>query len=145
MIRDDAATMARELLDAHGLDGWSVGWNGRKTALGVCRYSDRRILLSGPLTDRNSVETMADVIRHEVAHALAGAQAKHGPQWRAACRVTGARPRSCADAASVETVPAPWRVVCRDHGDLGGYYRRPTAARLCRRCRQPVAVVRSAA
>jgi predicted SprT family Zn-dependent metalloprotease len=134
MKREDAAAYAADMLERHGLDGWRVTFNGRKTALGVCTFSRRTIGLSGPLVDRNGLDVYADVIAHEVAHALAGPGTGHGPSWRAACRRTGAVPRACADAESVVSVPAPWAVVCPTCGPICERYKRSTRAMCCGRC-----------
>jgi predicted SprT family Zn-dependent metalloprotease len=145
MIRADAAVMAREILDEHDLGSWSVTFTRSVRALGVCRYRDQTIGLSGPLTDRNGPDVISDVIRHETAHALAGPAAKHGPAWRRACAITGARPRACRDARTVETVPAPYVVVCPRCGPLGPRYKRAARTMECARCRSVVTFERRAA
>jgi len=43
-----------------------------------------------------SSEQLTDTILHEIAHALAGPAAKHGPAWKAIARRLGATPKSCA-------------------------------------------------
>jgi hypothetical protein len=59
--------------------------------LGLCRYGPRTVELSSPFVEHNPEEVVRDTLLHEVAHALAGRAAGHGPLWRAMCLRVGAR------------------------------------------------------
>ncbi|MEO0588250.1 MAG: SprT-like domain-containing protein, partial [Planctomycetota bacterium] len=95
MHLDAARTLAEHHLTRHGLAdrGWSVGFNRRKTVCGVCNYTDRRIELSRHHVELNDEPIVLDTILHEVAHALAGSRAKHGPKWKRIAAELGATPR----------------------------------------------------
>ena len=97
--------MARDLMKAHGLDGWSFQWSNAKRCAGVCRYKSRVIRLSRPIAELWGADRMRDTVLHEIAHALAGYGAAHGPEWQAVCVRIGARPERCY--AVDESTPLP--------------------------------------
>ncbi len=111
MDRAEAEDLAYELMAEFGLleAGWRFAWNRRKASFGLCRWASRTLELSAPLTEVNDADLIEDTVRHEIAHALAGRDAAHGPDWRAACEITGARPRACSQGVGV---PARWAGVC---------------------------------
>lgn len=87
---------ARELMDRHGLADWSFRFNDAEKKLGVCRYREKLILLSREHAVNGARDQVTDTILHEIAHALAGPGAGHGPAWKAVARRLGATPKSCA-------------------------------------------------
>jgi predicted SprT family Zn-dependent metalloprotease len=109
-----ARTLARQLLDRHGLSaaGWTFAFNRRKTACGLCRYREQRIELSRHHVELNDEPAVLDTLLHEVAHALAGPRAKHGPRWKRIARELGATPRASAPRGSVATPPGRYRATC---------------------------------
>lgn len=92
----EVAAQARELMDRNGLADWSFGFNGATKKLGVCRYRQKEILLSRKHAVDGTPDQVSDTILHEIAHALAGSGAGHGPAWKAVARRLGATPKSCA-------------------------------------------------
>lgn len=92
----EVAARARELMDRNGLADWSFGFNGAAGKLGVCRYRQKQILLSRKHAVDDTPDRVSDTILHEIAHALAGAGAGHGPAWKKVARRLGATPKSCA-------------------------------------------------
>lgn len=127
------------LLVLFGLDqqGWTFSWNRRRRNMGLCRYPHNgkpgRIELSVYLVERNDFGTIDDTIRHEIAHALVGHTAGHGPLWKEACRITGANPHRIGHA---DMPLGHWQAVCptcqRDHRR----HRRPRVLHgwHCRKC-----------
>lgn len=102
MKREDAADLAHELMTEFGLiqKGWRFNWMDRKRTLGLCRYSTMEILLSSGYVDLNNERSVEQTIRHEIAHALAGYAASHGPMWVSMayqCGVTDPKAK-CTDA-----------------------------------------------
>jgi hypothetical protein len=86
-----AETVGR-LLVHYGLaaDGWSYRENKvAKRFLGVCCHDDLRIEVSREAIRRNSVASLFNTVTHEVAHALAGFEAGHGPRWQEIHRELG--------------------------------------------------------
>ncbi len=93
---NEVAARARELMDRHGLAEWALRFNGARRKLGECRPRRKLILLSRSHAVHASSVQVTDTILHEIAHALAGPAAKHGPAWKAIARRLGAAPKSCA-------------------------------------------------
>ena len=90
----EVALEARGLMDRHGLEEWTLGFIAARGKLGECRPLDRRIGLSRHHAVTDSRELVTDTILHEIAHALAGPAAGHGPAWKAIARRIGATPIS---------------------------------------------------
>lgn len=104
MTREDAIKYTKDLLTEHGLGHMDVVLTRSKKALGECVFLARKpfaIRLSGWWVDRADDATIIDTIRHEVAHAIAGVAAGHGPQWKAAAEALGARPEQYANTEAV--------------------------------------------
>lgn len=125
MNLSEAASMCRDEMNTHGLGHWIFQWDRSKRRFGQCRSGSRTISMSEVLTRLNDRADVLDTIRHEIAHALAGHAAGHGPLWKAKCREVGANPERCFDGAAVATPPAPWLGVCEHCGPVDGRHRRP--------------------
>ncbi len=128
--------MAMRALRDHGLDrrGWTFAFNHAKRQLGVCRYTQKRIELSLHFVKANDALAVRDTILHEVAHALAGAEAGHGPAWKAACMRIGAKPQRLDFEAVMPQ--GRWQATCPACGYRYQRHRRPTAGSTyhCRTC-----------
>lgn len=127
-----AMTMARSLLDEHGLTGWTVRFDSAKRRAGVCRYTERQIGLSAPLTRLHSEDEVRDTILHEIAHALVGAQHGHDEVWRATALRLGCSGERLVPAQAPR-VPGAWRGVC-PAGHVVERHRRPERVKSCTRC-----------
>jgi len=119
----EARRLACELLAAHGLHGWVFGFNRSKLNMGLCRYGLRAIELSVHFVERNGPEAVRDTLLHEVAHALAGREAGHGPAWRVWCRRLGARPERPSFEADMPQ--GRWQATCGGCGLTHHKHRRP--------------------
>lgn len=74
-----------------GMTQWPGGYcKGKRADVYLCHNS----LL---FHDEDQVR---DTVRHEIAHALVGADAGHGPIWKAAARRVGCSPKAKTDAGS---------------------------------------------
>jgi len=127
MSEREIVEMTADLLADHGVDGFGVALSGRLTrALGLCDFRKREIRISRQLARINDRSVMEDVIRHEVAHAIAGPGAGHGPRWKDACRVTGATPKACVSASEIVTVQRDhrWKGTCSACGETVGQRRK---------------------
>src|SRR5580658_9496690 len=87
--------IASQELTKHGLNGWSFGWADTKRRLGVCKHATKRIEIAEYYALNNPPETVLDTLLHEIAHALAGPGARHGPVWKEVAVRIGAVPRAC--------------------------------------------------
>lgn len=145
----DWAEEADRLIAAGQRDGTLIGysfrWNRRTHAAGLCNYAKRTIELSAVLTPHRKDSDILDTLLHEVAHAMAGPWAGHGPQWKAQARALGARPAACiADTAAMAPVIAASRryvARCDRCGtDIGGRMKAPDRNRTYRHksCGSPV-------
>ena len=88
------AAMARELMDEHGLDAWTFAFLEAERRLGDCNFQDRVIRIGRAHALDASEAEIRDTILHEIAHALAGPEARHGARWKAIARRIGATPRA---------------------------------------------------
>ncbi len=134
------ATALREM-KAHGLTGWTFALTDAKRQLGACKYRSKRIEIAEFYARNSPEETVLDTLRHEIAHALAGASARHGPKWKAVAVRLGATPRACESSPEVALQPGDWQATCPACGKTYHRYRRPqTGARYLCRCpaRSPI-------
>lgn len=142
MDQDKAGDMARDLMDDHGLALWSFAFDNAKRRCGNCNFGKRKITLSRHYVSMNEEWEIRDTILHEIAHAIAGFEAGHGPNWKGVARRIGATPKRCADA-SVAMPKAPWKIVCATGHILGTRHRqsRNMTSYVCRTCRTPLRYV----
>jgi len=137
----EAAGMARALISDFGLNGtlftagWQFGWNRRKRSLGLCRYHEKRIELSTYFVGANGEAEVRETILHEIAHALAGEKAGHGPKWKAMCLRVGCKPERC-DKGGAVMPRGRWQAACPTCGKEYWRHRRPArrAHYWCRAC-----------
>jgi predicted SprT family Zn-dependent metalloprotease len=127
---DEARILARQLMDQHGLHGWSLVFGQAQTYFGICYKRQKRITISALLTLLNDIDEVRDVILHEVAHALTTDRG-HGRLWKAKARMVGCRPERCRPA-SVHYPPARFVTTCPACGYQTTGYRRTRSS--CGKC-----------
>lgn len=93
----EVAREARALMDEHGLHEWTFRFSAARGRLGECRERERLIRLGRRHAVNGNPREVRDTILHEIAHALAGAKARHGPAWKAVARRLGAIPKARAE------------------------------------------------
>ena len=93
---NSVAGMARRLMDEHGLTGWTLAFVEAKGRLGDCHFRNCVIRISRNHALEGSEEQIRDTVLHEIAHAIAGREAGHGPLWKITARRIGATPRAKA-------------------------------------------------
>ncbi len=64
-------------------------------------------------------------MRHEIAHAIAGPDAGHGPVWKAVAVRLGATPRACESSPHVVVQPGDWQATCPGCERTVHLYRQP--------------------
>lgn len=94
-----AEQLAWDKMKEYGLvaNRWTFDFLNSKNVFGRVYYQERILLLSADLVLLNDEPEIMDTILHEIAHALAGPGAKHGPVWQRYCRELGCRPEARYD------------------------------------------------
>ncbi len=105
MLLPLAKQLALDLMAQHGLSEWTFRITHSLTRFGQCSYRKKQITLSKHLTEMNDEALVRNTILHEIAHALAGHKAAHGPAWRAQALAIGCDGRRTYD----DSVAAPPR------------------------------------
>lgn len=129
----EAFDMAERLVVQHGLTGWKVQLDNAKRRAGVCRFGDRVIGLSAPLTRMHRSDEVRDTVLHEIAHALVGPTHGHDAVWQATARRIGSSGTRCVPEGSPRVVGA-WVGVCAA-GHVKERHRRPERVMSCGQCR----------
>lgn len=124
---------AEHLMTAHlGAGSWSFGFDHAKTRAGQCDFARKRITVSRHLAVRFAEDDVDQVLLHEIAHAVAGARAGHGPTWRRTAKALGYTGSRLYDGP-VASELAPWIGTC-PAGHEHFRYRTPTRPLACAKC-----------
>lgn len=87
MDSHDVISMAQELMKYHGLldNGWRFKLDRAKARCGCCWFDTKVISVSKFYLQgaRVTAQNIRNTVLHEIAHALAGYDAGHGPVWKA--------------------------------------------------------------
>lgn len=117
----DAEKIARELMAKHLDDSWTLAFNSKLTALGQCNYTQKKILLSKPLTEVNNEQILREVVLHEIAHALTPSWAGHNSVWKEKCIEIGGTGKKYGNREAyiiftyVGTCPNGHKIYRKDH------------------------------
>ncbi len=133
-----AVEMAEGLLRQHRLTGWRVELDMAKRRAGVCRFADKVIGLSAPITRVHTEEEVRDTVLHEIAHALVGPAHGHDAVWRRTAVAIGCSGKRCVSTES-ERVPGAWVGVCAA-GHTRDRHKRPERVLSCSQCRPTFSV-----
>lgn len=127
---------AIQAIESYGLSskGWTFKWDRAKRRFGCCDYTNKQITISQPLALLNSLEQSHDTVLHEIAHALAGRKAGHGPKWVDACLYVGARPERCYSNNAVKTPQARYIRYCPSCFHARPMHRRSRKKYACGKC-----------
>jgi predicted SprT family Zn-dependent metalloprotease len=86
----DVQAWAHEMMAHHITEsGWSFGFDHAKMRAGLCDFKKKRISVSRYLAARYDDDEVRQILLHEIAHALAGSRAGHGPKWRTIAKQIG--------------------------------------------------------
>jgi predicted SprT family Zn-dependent metalloprotease len=113
-------------------DEWSFGFDNAKKRAGQCNWTTKRITVSRYLTATAEDDDIHQVLLHEVAHALAGSGAGHGPRWKATAASIG-YVGTRLYSGSIANDLAPWVGTC-PAGHKHYRHRRPAQAMACGVC-----------
>ena len=123
---------ANALITLHLDPAWTFDFDFAKTRAGLCNYSSKTISVSRYLASRYGDDEIHQVLLHEVAHAIAGTRAGHGPRWKAVATDLGYVGKRLHDGAIANEL-APWMGAC-PAGHLHFRYRSPTRTLACGQC-----------
>lgn len=99
MTTNQILSLATELKNKHfELLSWTISFNRRKRAFGVCNYSKRNISLSSVLIPFMTESAIKDTIIHEIAHALTRGH-DHDNVWRRKCLELGGNGERVGDSS----------------------------------------------
>lgn len=102
--------MALTLMQQHGLHTWTFKFDRAVGRFGLTKFGPNIISLSGPITERVGENEVRLTILHEIAHALAGFKAGHGPAWKRVCReIGGDAERLCSGEESTSAMREIYR------------------------------------
>lgn len=129
LVRNLCESLMKRHLD---LTVWEFGFDSAKRRLGACHWENHRLTVSRYLVDLHTLDEIDQVMRHEIAHALAGSNAGHGPKWRKLATSIGYRHVKIsgdqigdATAKLIGTCPSGHKVY---------RHRRPKTVMSCSRC-----------
>lgn len=128
---------AEQLIHTHldpvfGAGTWTFGFDNAKRRAGLCSFEKRRISLSRYLVEKYDDAENEQTLLHEVAHALAGPKAGHGPDWKRVARGLGYVGGRTHDG-EIAHEHAPWSGEC-PAGHEHFRFRRPTRETSCGKC-----------
>lgn len=123
---------AERLIALHLDASWRFEFDHAKRRAGQCEFTRRRITVSRYLAARWEDDEIYQVLLHEVAHAMAGSKAGHGPKWRKIAAELGYDGERTHHGETADEL-APWIGNCP-----GGHeflrHRRPARKMSCTRC-----------
>jgi len=125
-------TWAEALIRMHLDESWTFGFDNAKRRAGQCDFRAKRITVSRYLAARFEDDEIHQVLLHEVAHALAGHRAAHGPSWRRVAAELGYVGGTTHHGETAEEL-APWIGTC-PAGHITYRHRRPGRATSCAKC-----------
>ncbi|TQL41931.1 SprT-like family protein [Homoserinimonas aerilata] len=125
-------TWANALIALHLDPAWSFDFDHAKTRAGLCNHTEKRITVSRHLASRYEDDEIHQILLHEVAHAIAGAKAGHGPRWKTVAADLGYEGKRLHDGSIAHEL-APWVGTCPS-GHTHYRYRQPTRALSCGKC-----------
>ncbi|MFD5599404.1 SprT-like domain-containing protein [Leucobacter sp. NPDC058333] len=111
---------------------WTFAFDNAKRRAGLCNYTDRRITVSRYLASKFDDDEIHQVLLHEVAHALAGPDAGHGPRWKSVANELG-YVGGVTHHGEIAHERAPWIGHC-SAGHEHFRFRKPTRVHSCGKC-----------
>ncbi len=133
----EVGTLAASLMNKHCLLDWTFSFDSAPSRSGCCYFDRKQITLSKKLVGKWTQGEIKDTLLHEIAHALAGPDAGHGPVWKAKAKEIGCS----ASVYHHHTFTDPKYVVACSCGKTRrGRYRlskKINWTRMCRYCNGP--------
>ena len=107
-------------------EGWTFGFNNRKTSLGLCNYTKKMVQLSKHYSQINTLEMNRETIRHELAHCITLGD-DHGNEWKRVCEMIGSTGKVEADEEDSNSLDPSYVVVDTTCNEIvQAYHRKPS-------------------
>lgn len=130
---DFIESLALRLIQKHELGfDWKFEFDSAKQRAGLCNYTDKVISVSKYFVQIHSVDECTQVVLHEIAHALAGKSAGHGPDWKRLAKSIGYRGEKFTGKEIAEQT-AKWVGEC-SNGHRHYRFKAPKTALACGIC-----------
>lgn len=128
-----AERMIRAMMNQHGLTDWKIAWTRAKKTHGLCNYTTKTLSFSSAAWAVISEDDAYETVLHEIAHALAGSLAGHGPRWVAQYRALGGKGGQYVSKAASEAVKATaaWQGKCPKCSKVTAQHRAPLRVKAC--------------
>lgn len=123
---------AQALITMHLDASWTFDFDHAKRRAGLCDYRRKRITVSRYLAARFEDDEIHQTLLHEVAHAVAGHSAAHGPDWKRVAQDLG-YVGGTTHHGETATELAPWVGSC-PAGHVTYRHRRPARETSCTKC-----------
>lgn len=123
---------AQAQIAMHLDESWTFDFDHAKRRAGLCDYRRKRITVSRYLAARFDDDEVHQTLLHEVAHAIAGHAAAHGPEWRRVARELG-YVGGTTHHGETATELAPWIGEC-PAGHVAYRHRKPARETSCAKC-----------
>lgn len=123
---------ADALIVLHLDPSWTFGFDNAKKRAGLCNFSKKHITVSRYLASRYADDEVHQILLHELAHALVGPRAGHGPRWKKLANDLGYDGKRTHDGEIANEL-APWMGTCPT-GHTHFRYRQPTRPLACGLC-----------
>ena len=111
---------------------WSFDFDHARTRAGLCNFTEKRISVSRYLAAKYEDDEVHQILLHEVAHAIAGPRAGHGPTWKKIAYDLGYDGKRTHDGSAANEL-APWLGTC-PRGHHHYRFRQPTKVLSCGEC-----------
>jgi len=99
--------LAVNLMRDNYLHDWKFAWGRGKRLGGLCTYRTKTLSFSREFVRLNDETFLRNLITHEIAHALVGHAAGHGPVWQQTHRSMGGDGKRCIDTETQPNVVHP--------------------------------------
>lgn len=132
-----AQSMARALLNVHGLRSWRIAWTQSVTVAGRCVLVRKTIQLSRSITLLNGNRMMREIILHEIAHALTPYHG-HDIVWKRMAIAIGGTGMEAWPPGILKTPPGRWLIVCSSCKATSTNHFAPRRRLRCLFCGEPM-------
>ena len=116
MLLTEAETLARGLMNEHGLNHWTFRFDTARSRFGACWHNRQLISLSKELVQLNDKATVTETILHEIAHALVSSYHGHDSVWKEKALAIGCNGERYYSSDNVVTPPKRFKGTCKNCG-----------------------------